>query len=331
MPGSKREWMRQVLDELSLKRDRNRRRMEQARAQIEQEVPQWADIERQIGALQAAAARQALADPSSAQTVAEETAQTVAVLRSRQAQLLESEGIDPAALELQFDCPLCRDTGFADAQGRVLCTCAQRRLAELCARDSGLEAFPRHTFKDFDESIFPQGGAQNQRAQMLRLRDFCLDYARAFPKNETHNILLMGAPGLGKTFLMHCIASEVIRRGFSVLTTTAYRLQEALLEQPLGGGYERCSALYLTPELLVLDDLGAEPRISNVTLEQLFAVLNERMISGKGTLITTNLTLPELRDRYRDRVISRLIDPQQTATFLLTGQDVRLRRDGSQG
>ena len=137
------------------------------RDRIEQEVPQWADIERQIGALQAAAARQALADPSSAQTVAEETAQTIAVLRSRQAQLLESEGIDPAALELQFDCPLCRDTGFADAQGRVLCTCAQRRLAELCARDSGLEAFPRHTFKDFDESIFPQGGAQNQRAQML--------------------------------------------------------------------------------------------------------------------------------------------------------------------
>ena len=74
-------------------------------------------------------------------------------------------------------------------------------------------------------------------------------------------------------------------------------------------------------DLLIVDDLGTEITNSFVA-SQLFSCLNERNLRKKSTIISTNLSLEELRDRYSDRIFSRI-----TSSFdlcKLTGPDIRI-------
>ena len=75
--------------------------------------------------------------------------------------------------------------------------------------------------------------------------------------------------------------------------------------------------------MLMLDDLGSEPLMQNITVEQLFHLVNERQRRGLSTVISTNLTLPELKDRYTERIVSRLNDPKNCQIIVLEGRDLR--------
>ena len=74
-------------------------------------------------------------------------------------------------------------------------------------------------------------------------------------------------------------------------------------------------------DLLIIDDLGTE-LTNQFTASQLFSLLNERHLGKKSTLISTNFTLAQLRDRYSDRIFSRI-----TSNFdvcRLAGEDIRM-------
>ena len=75
--------------------------------------------------------------------------------------------------------------------------------------------------------------------------------------------------------------------------------------------------------VLMLDDLGSEPLMQNITVEQLFHLINERQRKGLSTVISTNLTLPELKERYTERIVSRLNDPGNCEVIILEGRDLR--------
>ncbi len=62
----------------------------------------------------------------------------------------------------------------------------------------------------------------------------------------------------------------------------------------------------------------------NVTAEYLFVVINERIAKNKQTIISTNLSLADLRDRYDERLFSRLVDQSVTFVAQLTGKDKRI-------
>lgn len=76
--------------------------------------------------------------------------------------------------------------------------------------------------------------------------------------------------------------------------------------------------------LLILDDLGSEPEIPNVSTEWLFAVVNERVLAGRASVCITNLSLAELQARYGERLMSRLCDRNTTLVMQLTGRNLRL-------
>ena len=80
----------------------------------------------------------------------------------------------------------------------------------------------------------------------------------------------------------------------------------------------------LEAPLLLIDDLGTEPMMRNITVEYLFTLLNERMANKRHTVIATNLTPLQLQERYGERVASRLLDRSQTLPLLLRGKDLRL-------
>ena len=141
---------------------------------------------------------------------------------------------------------------------------------------------------------------------------------------EQPNLLLYGPGGVGKTFLLNCVFARLLERGFSGVRITAYRMHETMRQKHIGAqeeaqGFEE---LIHTP-ILVIDDLGTEPMLRNITVEYLFTLLNERCAAGRATLIATNLSPAELKERYGERVTSRLLDRSRCVTVRMAGADLR--------
>ena len=79
----------------------------------------------------------------------------------------------------------------------------------------------------------------------------------------------------------------------------------------------------LDPDLLIIDDLGTEPVLRNVTKEYLLAVIQERMLKHKATLISTNLSPEQIFDRYGERLFSRITHKGKSLLINIEGNDLR--------
>jgi DNA replication protein DnaC len=137
-------------------------------------------------------------------------------------------------------------------------------------------------------------------------------------------MLLMGQSGLGKTYLMHAIAKRLIQRGVNVLLISAYKFHEIARKAYMTGDSAPMEDL-LSADVLMIDDMGAEPLMENITIVQWFNLINERQLRRKGTIISTNLMEDELRRRYTERIASRLMNNTQCKLVQFAGDDVRRR------
>ena len=161
---------------------------------------------------------------------------------------------------------------------------------------------------------------------MKQVVDTCHQFVDSFT-TEHGNMLFTGPTGVGKTFLTNCIARELIDRYYSVIYLSANDLFEVFsknrfeyqAEEEMKGMYQ----YILDCDLLIIDDLGTELN-NSFTSSQLFYCINERLNSSKSTIISTNHPLNELRDRYTERVTSRLIS--KYTIIPLYGDDIRLRK-----
>lgn len=228
--------------------------------------------------------------------------------------ILASLGLPADALRLRMRCEKCGDTGYIGQNNRP-CSCRLLRREALRGAD-GVNA--RETFSNFSTEIYP---TPEQKKRTVNAKLICEAYARALPAPEKPNILLLGMPGLGKSYLGNAIAYEALSRGVDAERVTAYAFVQTVLRDIR----ERTETAlrYQSVPLLVLDDLGSEPNISNVTFEWLFAVVNERTIAGRATVCSTNCTLKQLSDRYDERFMSRLCDKNTTQVLPLTGENLR--------
>ena len=236
--------------------------------------------------------------------------------------LLKAAGLPENHLEMQYRCPLCRDTGYVGEAPARFCECFESRLRLRQYEDGSMAGLDEQNFSRFDPAFIPE--ADGQRQQAVQARNLCEAYADSFPDTEYRNLLICGEGGLGKTFLLNCIFERVISRGCSAVRITAFRLFESMRRQAFGeggddGGFE---ALIEVP-LLLIDDLGSEPMWRNVTVEYLFTLLNERGAAGRHTVVATNLTPTGLKERYGERVASRLLDRTRSAAIQLKGKDLR--------
>lgn len=242
---------------------------------------------------------------------------------------LEENGLKRNALEPVYRCAICEDKGYTGEPVRSMCSCMKKRYQEKLRRTIGLENNGGETFDTFDEKILPAenlpGKTYSQRALTVMIRDKCRQWADTYPENEIRSILLMGQTGLGKSFLMHAMADKLIERGADVLMISAYRFLEMARTGYFNNSTDEMSEL-MNAEILMLDDLGSEPLMQNITVEQLFNLINERQSRGKATVISTNLNKNEFRERYTERIASRLMDARQSMTLTLMGDDVRMRK-----
>ena len=240
-----------------------------------------------------------------------------ALLREERA-LLKENNIPPAFLEPVWRCDACQDTGYVTGEDGVkrMCAClTQRMLAEQFTQG---QVSRRERFETFQEDIFP---TPRQRKATCKARDICKDYAERFPGNNPPGLLILGQAGLGKSFLLNCVAVRVLERGFSVLSLPAYDYMLAVLaalrdRQPMPD--------FHAPDLLILDDLGAEPMLNNITRENLTNLLDARQRQGLATAFSSNFTREQIINEYGERFAFRLLSPRNTLTLELIGENLRL-------
>ena len=238
----------------------------------------------------------------------------LAAIFEEETSLLSSIGMQPDALELHVRCKSCSDTGYIGATNKP-CSCRLLKREALRGSD-GVNA--RETFEHFSTDIFPTA---EQKKRSVNAKLLCQQFASSLPNPEKPSILLFGMPGLGKSYLGNAIAYDALSRGIDAERVTAYAFIQTVL--PDIREQTQKAARYQSVPLLVLDDLGSEPIIPNVSFEWLFAVINERTLAGLATVCSTNLTLSQLQTRYDDRFMSRLCDKNTTLVLHLTGENLR--------
>ena len=138
-------------------------------------------------------------------------------------------------------------------------------------------------------------------------------------------MLFYGSVGCGKSFMSNCIAKALMDKGTPVTYVSAMKLFDILSAHIFGrqtAGAAEYEMLYSCP-LLIIDDLGTEIGSSAVS-SGLFDVLNERDLKSLSTIISTNYSMAELKDKYSDRAFSRLLGNYDIYRF--SGEDIRLKK-----
>lgn len=233
-------------------------------------------------------------------------------------QLLLSAGLPSDYLSPVYDCPDCKDTGYMNG---TKCHCFKQAEITLLYEQSGIqEVLESENFSTLSYEYYEGEDLERFKNTVTTSRNFINNF-----NSDYHNLFFYGTVGTGKSFLSGCIAKELIEKGHSVIYFSAVGLFETLSRYKFD--YKNMDELHKSYEdlfqcdLLIIDDLGTEYTNSLVT-SQLFSLINERHLQKKATLISTNLSLEEFRNRYSDRIFSRITIHYELCK--LTGPDIRI-------
>lgn len=223
-------------------------------------------------------------------------------------------------------CPRCDGEGYV---GSTMCSCLtelcrQEQMKELSLLNKNNEDFSLFRLDYYPDRIDPNFGA-SPRAIMARNFDICRKYADGFSM-ESGNLLFVGNTGLGKTFLSACIARAAADKGYSVAYESAPHLMRTLEKDRFDADADTAQAVkkITSCDLLIIDDLGTELP-GNFVTAALYALVNDRLLANKPTVISTNLNIDEIARRYSPQIASRLQGSFQRLTFV--GEDIRVLKN----
>ncbi len=242
---------------------------------------------------------------------------------------LAEAGFPEDWLEPVYSCPDCRDTGYVGETVKAPCHCLQALCREIAAETVDPDGAREQSFEASDLSVFPdvplEGIGLSQRAVMKLAQQRCRAWAEQWPEGQVNTVLLTGASGLGKTFLLHAMARTLILRGKNTVLLSAYQFVETARRFHMTLDSEEMDGI-MGAEAVLIDDLGSEPMMNNITLVYLYNLVNERQMKGLATVLSTNLSPAELQQHYSERIASRLTDRRQSLVIELAGEDIRRRR-----
>ena len=231
-------------------------------------------------------------------------------LKNKIDSFLKVNNVDKKNLEPQYDCKVCNDTGIHNGK---ICDCLlselNKKISTLTSSQSEFKNFSMQNMNLMDEND-------------IKASDWLKMWCSRFPNTTKLNINIIGGAGSGKTFLLECVANEMLNKNMAICYKTAFELNELARLYHIGKSFSFADCL--NADILFIDDLGTEPILKNVTKEYLYNLINVRQINNKPTFITTNLSLDDILNRYDDRIFSRLGNKNLSTNIQLTSKDKRM-------
>ncbi len=315
---------------------RARQRLENAKADKESEnrqklqavyenLPRVRQIDQELRKSMVLATQAVFAGNEGAQAAMEEVKKANLALQAERKALIE----DAFGENYLDESPICDRCGGLGYMGTQMCSCLQELCRQEQKKELTLLTCGQHDFDDFRLDYYPDslipGSKVTLRAVMQKTFQDCRAYAADFDTTSP-SLLFSGDTGLGKTFLSACIARSVAEKGYSVVYESAAHLFEKLEKAKFSGDETAVKETekYTACDLLIVDDLGTEMGGQFVTTA-LYTLINDRILSGKPTIISTNLTKDAMDKRYSPQILSRLRGNYKRVAFV--GDDIRILKN----
>ena len=310
-----------IIKSFEEKQNRNRRLLEERTAYVYSHIEGYKALDDSIASISVSQGKKLLEGDDSA---LDELKKTIGELSSMKKQLLLSAGLPADYLDPVYDCPDCRDTGY---QGNNKCHCFKQAIITMLYEQSGIQSvLESENFSSLSYDYYEGEDLTRFKNTVVTCKNFINNF-----NSDYHNLFFYGTVGTGKSFLSGCVAKELIENGHSVIYFSAAGLFDTLSK--IKFDYKNQDGLHKEYEdlfqcdLLIVDDLGTE-YTNNLINSELFSLINDRHIRQKATIISTNLSLEDFRNRYSDRVFSRITSNYEICK--LTGPDIRMYKKRQQ-
>lgn len=303
--------------ELKKRRDNAEDLAEKRRAQIIKQYPELLDIENKIKN----AALEVIRGIGTGKSVNVNSLSEVNLSAQRErADLLKKAGYPEDYLEPSYTCKKCNDSGILNGK---LCSCHLEMLKKISASELSCGSILAvSTFDNFDLSYYSTNKdlelGYSPREYMSASYDFIKSYAEGFNKNSG-SFFFSGATGLGKTHLSLAVMNKVTEKGYNVFYGSADNILKQMEKERFGRANGDIEEEMSYADLLIIDDLGTEFRTA-FSETAVYQIINNAILAGKPMIISSNLSIKELEERYGQRVVSRL-NSFEVINFI--GTDIR--------
>lgn len=240
--------------------------------------------------------------------------------QKQKAELLTKNGYPEDYLEPQYSCKLCNDSGILNGK---LCSCHLDILKKISMSEYSCSSILAvSTFETFDLKYYStekdMSLGYSPREYMEASLDFLKSYAENF-KPGTNSFFFTGATGLGKTHLSLAVMNKVTEKGFNVFYGSADNIIKQMEKERFGRSNGDIEEEIENADLLIIDDLGTEFKTA-FSETAVYQIINNAILNGKPMIISSNLSISELEERYGQRVVSRL-NSFEVINFI--GTDIR--------
>lgn len=250
-------------------------------------------------------------------------------------------------------CPICGEkTGkLINIAGRSyavprMCKCKREKQKEIERQDTArqrqirLDSMFKNSLmtKEFRKITFEAWNHKKGNENMYRLG---IKYVKNFKKVQEKNVglLIYGVPGNGKTYLSGCIANALLDRLIPVVCVSSIGILDRIKSSFSKYGDEGVQNILNcldNADLVIIDDLGVEVN-TDWSRATMYQILNSRYEKRKPLIITTNLTMEQLKKRYDrdcpgwesgkgrtfDRVVNEMCQPIENSSSSIRIQNGR--------
>ncbi len=241
-------------------------------------------------------------------------------IENQKKSVLKKLKISEKSLVPHFNCKKCEDTGYYNGK---LCSCVKQIYNEKIMRDSNIDFNDIPLLSDYNYDCF------ENKEYMKQVKENLIEFVNDFEQTNKQILIFAGKTGVGKSYITKSVAKSVISKGYTALFCSMFALNNHFLKIHTSKMEEKMLELeqYTKPDLLIIDDLGTEPMLKNVTKEYFLLLINDRILNNKKTIITTNLMPNNIIDKYEERIFSRLFDKSKSVCIKFEGKDLRITKN----